>query len=586
MTLYAPHSKNQAYRIIARRALSGKPALLAISLTAFAAFAVSSGKSGYDISAEANLPDITLDSVARDGVRLSAIASVDHAIMPASFTTVAQQLAPTITVQEHPTFVARPLPDETLSDHALFSRESPVVVNEPQVRLRLASLGSPRIDRSDLDGLALPRLPEVASVDIIPPALSKQTPRDSVVGTTDHNSKREALARQRVESIQAIGGETLEELLLEFQIDDDDRHATMVALRADDISNTLSEDDRIDLAFEENRKLGTNHLIGMRLRMNAGREVELRWDGEIYDLWASLADQAAPEEQYRPVSTLEVLGARAMQFGETEQVFLQGNIKTTLYDAADEAGMTPGEAKTLTDMFRYMIDFERDLRIGDRFEVLFEKKSNGDYGDILYAMIENRGRQEVLYRGPSELGEFEYYDIDGKTNKRSLMRTPLAYSRISSKFGMRRHPVDGYRKLHKGVDFAAGRGTPILAAGNAVVSYVGRRGSYGKYIRLKHNGTYSTAYAHLSRYAAGLANGQRVKQGDVIGYVGSTGKSTGPHLHFEVLENGKRVNPMEVGDFGPIRSLGGTELTRFKAGIARTNLVIAASRPKTVVAQQ
>lgn len=590
MTLYAPHSKNQALGIIARRALSGKPALLAISLTAFAAFAASSGYSKYDIRAEATLPDVSYDTLPRGLTSLAAVAPVNPIVLSDSLISagagVSSAIAPIALSSEHPTFIARPLPDETLSDHALFGGEKSKTTQEPQVQLRLANLSLPGIDRSDLDGLALPRLPDVASVDIIPPELTKQTSRDSSLGTIDHDPISEARSRQRVESVRAIGGETLESLLSEFQIDEDDRHATLVALRADNISNRLSEDDQIDLAFEENRKMGTNHLIGMRLRMKAGREVELRWDGEIYDLWQPLADQVVSEEQYRPVSTIEALGERATQFGERERVFLQGIIKSSLYDAADDAGMTPGEAKTLTDMFRYLIDFERDLRVGDRFEVLFEKKDNGDYGDILYAMIENRGNQVTLYRGPSELGDFEYYDAEGKTNKRSLMRTPLAYSRISSKFGMRRHPVDGYRKLHKGVDFAARRGTPIVAAGNGVVSYVGRRGSYGKYIRLKHNGTYSTAYAHLSRYKTGLANGQRVKQGEVIGYVGSTGKSTGAHLHFEVLENGKRVNPMKVGDFGPIRSLSGSELAQFKAGIARTNLVIAEIRPQTVVAQQ
>jgi len=217
--------------------------------------------------------------------------------------------------------------------------------------------------------------------------------------------------------------------------------------------------------------------------------------------------------------------------------------------------------------------------------VLFDKKANGDYGDIVYAMIENRGRQVALFRGQTGTDSFEYFDQDGKTNKRSLMRTPLAYARVSSNYGMRRHPIDGYRKMHKGVDFRASTGTPIVAAGNGVVDYLGRRGGYGKYIRIRHNGTYKTAYAHLSRYAQGLSSGMRVKQGDVIGYVGSTGRSTGPHLHFEVIENGKRVNPMEVGDFGPIRSLSGADLARFKAGTARINFVLGELRPKALVAK-
>ena len=306
----------------------------------------------------------------------------------------------------------------------------------------------------------------------------------------------------------------------------------------------------------------------------------------MHDLWASLSvEEEVQEASFRPVTTSEALDG--MNFGTTEpeRVFLQGVIHTSLYAAADEAGMTPGEATTLTDIFRYLVDFERDLRVGDRFEVLFDKKENGDYGDIVYAMIENEGRQVALYRGQTGPEEFQYFDAEGKTNKRALMRTPLAYARVSSNYGMRRHPIDGYRKMHKGVDFRARTGTPIVAAGNGVVDYVGRRGGYGKYIRIRHNGTYKTAYAHLSRYSKGLRSGMRVKQGDVIGYVGSTGRSTGPHLHFEVLENGKQINPMTVGDFGAIRSLAGADLARFKAGIARINLVLAQARPKTRVAE-
>ena len=287
---------------------------------------------------------------------------------------------------------------------------------------------------------------------------------------------------------------------------------------------------------------------------------------------------------YRPVTTSEALDGHALGSSEPERVFVQGTIQTSLYQAADDAGMTPGEATTLTDIFRYLVDFERDLRIGDRFEVLFDKKENGDYGDIVYAMIENQGRQITLFRAENDAGDVEYFDRQGKTNRRALMRTPLAYARISSNYGMRRHPIDGYRKMHRGVDFSAPTGTPVVAAGNGVIDYVGRRGGYGKYVRIRHNGQYKTAYAHLSRYAPSMAPGKRVKQGDVIGYVGSTGRSTGPHLHFEVLSHGKQVNPVEVGDFGPIRSLGGSDLARFKAGIARINLVLGELREKALVA--
>ena len=398
-----------------------------------------------------------------------------------------------------------------------------------------------------------------------------------------------------IESVRAVGGETIAFLLDEFEINRDDKLATLVSLRADAIPETLSSDDRVDLTFRRNREIGENDLIGIRLRLAApaegedGREVELRWDGEIHDLWATLdEDENEPDTTvaaFRPVTTSEALDGHFLGMNEPERVFLQGTIDSSLYAAADDAGMTPGEATTLTDIFRYLVDFERDLRRGDRFEVLFDKKANGDYGDIVYAMIENQERRTSLFRARTGPDTFEYFDPDGMTNKRALMRTPLAYARISSNYGMRRHPIDGYRKMHQGVDFAAPRGTPIVAAGDGVVEYVGRRGGYGKYVRVRHNRTYKTAYAHLSKYARALAPGKRVKQGDVIGFVGSTGKSTGPHLHFEVLENGKQVNPMKVGDFGAIRSLAGADLARFKVGIARINLVLSEMRDKALVAE-
>jgi murein DD-endopeptidase MepM/ murein hydrolase activator NlpD len=139
--------------------------------------------------------------------------------------------------------------------------------------------------------------------------------------------------------------------------------------------------------------------------------------------------------------------------------------------------------------------------------------------------------------------EEEYYDIKGKSITKSLMKTPINGARLSSSYGMRKHPISGYNKMHKGVDFAAPTGTPIFAAGNGILEYVGRNGGYGKYIRIRHDSTYKTAYAHLNGYKKGISSGVRVKQGDVIGYVGSTGKSTGPHLHYEIIVNGKQINP-------------------------------------------
>ncbi len=604
MTLYAPPTDSQACRLVARRLFLGRPAVMALCVTAFVSSIVTSGHSTFlsedalEESFETPLsapppPAVTLASIALP-VPAALTKSVETMPVTPIFDDADTMIRATVKAA-HPKFEARPLPDSSFTpDHS----PEPVSLDQPDATVLMASLVPPEAINDFPGDRLFPRMPDTSSLSIIPPKLQTQDQRDrsAAIDTKSEPPKGDINPVEdtgyRIETVTAVGGETLEHLLDEFSINDDDKRATLVALRADSIAETLSTDDRVDLAFTPNRKLGTNRLIGIRLHFDAAkvedqRVLELRWDGEMHDLWAAIEmpEETVEEAAFRPVTTTEALNGHALGTGEPERVFLQGVVKTSLYAAADDAGMTPGEATTLTDIFRYLVDFERDLRAGDRFEVLFDKKPNGDYGDIVYAMIENQGRQITLFRGRTGTDDTEYFDSEGKTNKRSLMRTPLAYARISSNYGMRRHPIDGYRKMHKGVDFRASTGTPVVAAGNGVIEYLGRRGGYGKYIRIRHNRTYKTAYAHLSRYAKGLSSGMRIKQGDVIGYVGSTGRSTGPHLHFEVIENGTQVNPMTVGDFGPIRSLSGSDLARFKAGIARINLVLAELRPKTVVAK-
>ena len=578
---------------------------MALCFTAFVSSIVTSSHSTYgskdDIGAGKGSAERTaahaLAPVARESAQSTGMASVTlptpTALTKTSLTITglpvfddADSMIRAAIKAKHPKFEAHPLPDIAFQHNE--GRD--FLPSQPDATIRMASLVPPSESGLFPGDRIFPRLPDTTALSVVPPTLSTQDQRDDFVEIDTHAGPAADQDAYRVETVNAVGGETLAHLLDEFGINDDDKRATLVALRADSIAETLSADDRVDLAFKPNRKLGTNKLIGIRLHFDAAkvedeRVVELRWDGEMHDLWAAMqvTEKPVAEAAFRPVTTSEALDGHILGKIEPERVFLQGIVRTSLYAAADDAGMTPGEAKTLTDIFRYLVDFERDLRVGDRFEVLFDKKENGDYGDIVYAMVENQGRQISLYRGQTSEG-FEYFDENGKTNKRSLMRTPLAYARISSNYGMRRHPIDGYRKMHKGVDFRARTGTPIVAAGSGVVEYLGRRGGYGKYIRIRHNRTYKTAYAHLSRYSKGLSSGMRVQQGDVIGYVGSTGRSTGPHLHFEVIENGKRINPMKVGDFGPIRSLTGPELAQFRAGISRIDLVLAQMRPKTVIA--
>lgn len=253
---------------------------------------------------------------------------------------------------------------------------------------------------------------------------------------------------------------------------------------------------------------------------------------------------------------------------EDEYVRKNTTIVSSLFQDGNANGIHNSILLTLTKQFSFEIDFQRDLKLGDSYEVVYQQfydpiKHEFRPGELLYAALEINGQKKEIFRYKDKNGNTAYYNSKGESVKKSLLKTPMDAFRISSRFGMRKHPILGYSKMHTGIDFAAPRGTPIYAAGDGRVSYLGRRGGYGKYIRLKHNGTYSTAYAHLSRYKKGLKKGHRVKQGQVIGYVGSTGRSTGPHLHYEVLINGKHVNPLKV-TLKSTSKLKGKELSQFR----------------------
>ncbi|MFC3225637.1 M23 family metallopeptidase [Marinibaculum pumilum] len=232
------------------------------------------------------------------------------------------------------------------------------------------------------------------------------------------------------------------------------------------------------------------------------------------------------------------------------QAVANGEIRSSLYVSAERGGVPVDVLRRLVRLFSYDVDFERDLREGDRYMVFFEEDLSPDgdpvrYGEILAASMNVNGRELLYYRfTPPGSDEPDYFSPDGKSVRKALLRTPVDATRISSGFGRRKHPILGYTRMHKGLDFAASTGTPIRAAGDGVVEKAGWFGGYGKYVRIRHNGTYSTAYAHMSRLR--VKPGQRVKQGQVIGNVGSTGRSTGPHLHYEVMVKGKQVNPMKV----------------------------------------
>ena len=231
---------------------------------------------------------------------------------------------------------------------------------------------------------------------------------------------------------------------------------------------------------------------------------------------------------------------------------IETEIETSIYSSALRLGAEDQQVVDFASAFAYDIDFQREIHPGDRFEILFEtfydERGNAvRNGEVLYAALDGKALQRSFYRfTPPDDGVSDYFDQNGESATKFLMKTPINGARISSNFGNRKHPISGYTRLHKGTDFAAPTGTPIYAAGNGTIERAGRNGGYGNYIRIKHKRGYETAYAHLSRYAKGIRAGRTVKQGEVIGYVGSTGASTGPHLHYEVYVNDKPVNVMSL----------------------------------------
>ena len=222
----------------------------------------------------------------------------------------------------------------------------------------------------------------------------------------------------------------------------------------------------------------------------------------------------------------------------------------------------------LIQLFSFDLDFQRDIQKDTKVSISYEKifvKNKSDYalGDIEYAKIIIKNNTLEYFKFLTDDGFIDYFNRQGKNVKKSILKTPIDGARISSSFGMRKHPISGFNKMHKGVDFAAPIGTPVYAGGNGVIEMVGVNGGYGKYIRIRHNNEYKTAYAHLNSYRKGISKGDRVNQGEVIGYVGSTGRSTGPHLHYEIIYQNKKVNPLKL-KLPSGKILKGDELARFE----------------------
>lgn len=595
MMFHAPQSRTRIASLIMRRTLFNRATFVAIG-AAVTTSVVLAGR-GPDIGGSTGeYPALSTSSIALAHLALPAGSlnetQITSAILPDPLTTPVSEDA-TIAASLYETNVDLPqrdvamieapdaIADSVIDDFSALGTAAPTKPTAPRA-IRLASLTTPEGDWDVLDSISDPKFPTLARIPTSPdlPSLPEMKDVDAIDILPESNPPTGGPV---IETLEARSGEILSQMLARANMTDADRRATLVALRADDISDSLFEGDQIDVAL---MSPSDNQLLAIRLRQVGKPPIELRWDGDSDPLWESLDSNIASAPPAEAIvetppkeKTLSITGK------QDDTIFVSGVISSSLYAAAGKAGLTAGETKALTDIFRYSVDFGRDLRKGDHFEALFEKGENGSYGDILYAKLTNRGSEIALYRGTeNETGATGYFDAAGKTNKRTLMRTPLADAQVSSHFGMRLHPVLGYTKMHRGTDFRARTGTPIFAAGDGIVDFLGRKGAYGKYIRIRHNSTFETAYAHLSKYAANLKNGDRVRQGEVIGYVGSTGRSTGPHLHFEILQHGNQINPLKVADFGPVKGLEGSALSRFMVRVSRIEIALTRLRRDTRVA--
>ena len=356
-------------------------------------------------------------------------------------------------------------------------------------------------------------------------------------------------------TLEVEKGDTLMDILLGQGIAQKEAHAAITALTALVDPKRIRPGQELTLTFGPGGP-AKDRLEAVTMSVSYDRDVAVRRAGDD----SFVADQIEKE-----------LTREAVRAG--------GAIRSSLLEAGIAADVPMPVMIELIRAYSFDVDFQRDIQAGDSFDMVFERYFDDrgrevHNGGILYAILTLSGRAMRVYRYEASDGEEDYFDATGASVRKALLRTPIDGARISSRYGKRRHPILGYNKMHQGIDFAAPTGTPIMAAGNGVVELAGRNGAYGNYVRIRHKGSYATAYAHLSKLGRGIAAGGRVKQGQVIGYVGSTGRSTGPHLHYEVLRDGHQVNPQKV-KMPSGRSLDGAELARFQAVREEMNRLVA-----------
>ncbi len=318
--------------------------------------------------------------------------------------------------------------------------------------------------------------------------------------------------------------DTIEKILKKFEIDNKDIKNISAKLKRKQLSNIYSGRE-LSLILKKSDD-GINSVVNLLFPISNTSSIEIRKTQNDF-----------------------VIKENVLRLYKKE-VVVKNVIKNNLYSSAINSNIEPNIIVEFARIFGFEVDFQRDIRQGDWFEIYYEKFEDEnnkvkDTGKIIYASMFVNGEEINLYNFDYKNDE-EYYDIKGKSITKSLMKTPINGARLSSSFGMRKHPILGYNKMHRGTDFAAPSGTPIMASGSGTITRARWCGGGGNCVKIKHNSTYETIYAHMKNFAKGVKEGKKVKQGQIIGYVGSTGLSTGPHLHYEVIVNGKKVNSQKL----------------------------------------
>lgn len=430
---------------------------------------------------------------------------------------------------------------------------APVLVPQPVLpapRLALAQPAGPQLDAITPAAGPAPDVADPLVAMTTPPPVKPEAPAKVIPA----NYTREMTIKS---------GDTLSDLISSAAID---------AERAGDAIAALKE-----------------HLNPKELK--AGQNVTMHYS------WAAGAGERLTAMEFEPTPLTQVVLRQAangafkvdkVQKPLKEQVrAARATIRTSLYGDLRAAGVPESIIAQFIKTYSYNVDFQRDIWAGDKVELLYDVSHTEDDafvkgGNLIYAALTMRGKPSVIFRFAYN-GTVEYFDDKGNPIRKALMRTPIDGARMSSGFGMRHHPVLGYNKMHKGVDFAAPTGTPIFAAGDGKVEVAGWSGGYGKLVVIRHNSTYQTAYGHMS--VLNVKPGQRVKQGQVIGRVGTTGRSTGPHLHFEVRAGGNQINPVKVASMSIGNKLSSRQMATFKNALASardsiTTITAAGAAPR------